>query len=389
MALVLAILAVCVSVAMALVTGVVLKRYREGVQAGEKTLQGVRSEWESFSSQSRQASNQLSERLEQVEAEAGDRIERLDQATSDLERRLALFHDNAVDTRERLNRVNDLLAETQGQLERFEQYTKDFLERELSQSFTRFDQTVGTVLGEMKNELLRGVERIDHIQSVVENKADAENRLFASDSGIRMLGETEEDPSDPEVPTEPEQDLAFEEPEDDEDEEEDDIVQPGFMEPTEVCETSPDSPDADAAAPQEPVGEELGGEADAPVETPPGQAAESSVDLTFDGDEEETVDLRPSEGEEPTGDVSEPSLETDRIGGGAEEAGTDIEDAGEEARPFEPAPTEAEGLARSVAATFARSARVRLPGPLGESRLLRTPLARSGPAALKRLMQRR
>ena len=392
-ALAFAILAMCVSVAMAVATGLVLKKHREDAHGCERAVEGVRGEWEAFSSKSEQASKRLAERLDRIETDAGERMNRLDQAASDLGRRLALFHDNAVDTRECLNRVSDLLAETQGQLERFEQYTKDFLQRELSQSFARFDQTVGAVLGEMKNELLRGVERIDQIQSVVETRSDAEKRLFGGDAGFKMLGEATEAPLGSETVPEPHGDLAFEEPEEEDEGDEEDIFEPAFMESTDVCETSSESVGGEGMemeSPPEPDEEYLGVEADAPLQTPPEPAP--SAGIAFEGDEDETVDLRPSEDEEPIEDTPGPAPEAEGGEAGSEEAGNGGGESGEETRPFEPAPAEAEGSDRSDAATPAGpagAARVRLPGPLGAARPPRSPLARSGPAALKRLLQRR
>lgn len=125
-------------------------------------------------------------------AGVGQRVGELDQRLSGVDQRVARYQDEAADIREGLSRAQDLLAETREKLNRFEEYTRDFLERELSQAFFKFDRTVGSVLGEMKSELLHGVERIGEIQSVVESKTEAQRRIFGGAAGARMLGESRE-----------------------------------------------------------------------------------------------------------------------------------------------------------------------------------------------------
>jgi chromosome segregation ATPase len=71
--------------------------------------------------------------------------------------------------------------------ERFEEYFRSVFEKELSFAFRSFDETLGSVLKEMKGELLRGVNRIDQIQGVVSSRGRAEDRLLSSEAEARRL----------------------------------------------------------------------------------------------------------------------------------------------------------------------------------------------------------
>lgn len=56
-------------------------------------------------------------------------------------------------------------------------YLETTFQRDLKGAMRSFDNTVSSVLGEMKDELLQGVRRIEQIESAVVNRRDAQERL--------------------------------------------------------------------------------------------------------------------------------------------------------------------------------------------------------------------
>jgi hypothetical protein len=87
-----------------------------------------------------------------------------------------------------------VIAEVRKDLERaaqkfehFEEYFRSVFEKELRFAFRSFDETLGSVLKEMKGELLRGVNRIEQIQSVVGSRNRAEEQLTTSEAEVRRL----------------------------------------------------------------------------------------------------------------------------------------------------------------------------------------------------------
>lgn len=230
----------------------VFLRVRAQTQQNQEAFANLQSDWDAFAAKAKDEFDRRSRQLDDRSAEMGERLGRMEGAVADVEqrasqlragavdmlarlvkaesaiaageKRMAQFNaesqgifarlgelenaladanqrvgqcqEDAADMRERLNRLHGLVAETQENLERFEQYTRDFLEKELSGAFVKFDRTVGSVLGEMKSELLRGVERIDEIQSVVESKSEAQRRIFGGEAGALLLGERQEGEED-------------------------------------------------------------------------------------------------------------------------------------------------------------------------------------------------
>jgi len=105
----------------------------------------------------------LEERFSQLEAELRERAERAEKT--------------AITTRERLLQL--------------ETHLKEFFEVELKTVFESFDRTVASILEEMKAELLRGVDRIEGIQAVVDSKSFAQNRILDGEGSVyRMIAET-------------------------------------------------------------------------------------------------------------------------------------------------------------------------------------------------------
>ena len=137
----------------------------------EQRIGRISEEWDDFAASGEEARRAMDARM----AETSGHVDRM--------RERLVFVDD------RLVRCEETAAETRERLIRFETYTRNFLEKEMRSAFDSFDRTVGSVLGEMKAELLRGVERIEDLQSVVTGKNAAQDRMLGSGAGALLLGE--------------------------------------------------------------------------------------------------------------------------------------------------------------------------------------------------------
>lgn len=91
------------------------------------------------------------------------------------------------ETRERVARFQEIATGTRDRLMQLESYLKQFFETELKAVFESFDKTVASILEEMKSELLRGVERIEEIQAVVDSKSYAQDRIMDGEGSVYRL----------------------------------------------------------------------------------------------------------------------------------------------------------------------------------------------------------
>ena len=134
------------------------------------------------------------------EAENRQRLnERFDAMDSELRERMELAEKIANGTRERLVQL--------------ETYLKEFFEVELKAVFESFDRTVTSILEEMKAELLRGVDRIEEIQAVVDSKTFAQDRILDGEGSVyRMISETKSPAEEVEAELDADLDNAVSEP---------------------------------------------------------------------------------------------------------------------------------------------------------------------------------
>ncbi|NOZ21240.1 MAG: hypothetical protein GXP25_09130 [Planctomycetes bacterium] len=80
-------------------------------------------------------------------------------------------------------------------LARFEDYFRTVFETKFAGSFAHFDKTVVEVLGHMREELQRGLNRVDQMHAMVENRGSTEDDLLASQQEAQQLlaeGQAEE-----------------------------------------------------------------------------------------------------------------------------------------------------------------------------------------------------
>jgi len=130
------------------------------------------------SKKSYEVANRLDSEYEILAGRVAENRRRIGERFDELEAELRVIADRAEKT---ANGTRDRLI-------RLEKYLKDFFEIELKSVFDSFDKTVASVLEEMKAELLRGVDRIEEIQAVVESRSFAQERIMdGEDSVYRMI----------------------------------------------------------------------------------------------------------------------------------------------------------------------------------------------------------
>lgn len=111
------------------------------------------------------------------------------------------FNKLETELRERVQSAEKVANATRERLVQLETYLKEFFEVELKSVFDSFDRTVTSVLGEMKAELLRGVDRVEEIQAVVDSKTFAQERILDGEGGIyRMITKPDTAAKDEDTP---------------------------------------------------------------------------------------------------------------------------------------------------------------------------------------------
>jgi len=158
---------VVASLVLSLYTGfrlfMLLGRINQESRKSFEIAQQLQEDWGKFTAREQEARERLSEQFDRCESATRDRVER--------------FEKLASGTRERLIKL--------------EQYLKEFFEVELKAVFDSFDKTVVSILDEMKSELLRGVERIEDIQAVVDSKSFAQDRILDGEGSVyRLIADT-------------------------------------------------------------------------------------------------------------------------------------------------------------------------------------------------------
>jgi len=156
------------AVAISIYTGLrlftLMERIRRESRRSYEVAVRLEEDWQRFAEREKTSRLRALERLEALEADVKDRVER--------------FEKVAVGTRERLLKL--------------EQYLKEFFEVELRTVFDSFDKTVASILEEMKVELLRGVDRIEDIQAVVDSKSYAKDRILEGEGSVyRLIADSE------------------------------------------------------------------------------------------------------------------------------------------------------------------------------------------------------
>ena len=110
------------------------------------------------------------------------------------ERFVEQFDRFETDMRDRVDGFQRIAAGTRERLIKLEEYLKEFFEVELKSVFDSFDRTVASILDEMKSELLRGVDRIEDIQAVVDSKSLAKDRILDGEGSVyRLIADADEE----------------------------------------------------------------------------------------------------------------------------------------------------------------------------------------------------
>ena len=177
------IVAIVAALAISIYTGLrlfmLLERIRRESSRSYEVAVRLEEDWENFARKQKEDRKRFEDRMERFEADVKDRVDR--------------FEKVATGTRERLLKL--------------EEYLKEFFEVELKSVFESFDKTVASILEEMKVELLRGVDRIEEIQAVVDSKSYAQDRILDGEGSVyKLIADTpgEGDAAEPEAAPEDE-----------------------------------------------------------------------------------------------------------------------------------------------------------------------------------------
>lgn len=165
---------VCANLAITIYVGFrvfrALGRVREESRQADELARTVQAEWELFN---RNQTEKIHLKLTEVEQRAGTLEERI---------------------QSRINEVERQARDTRIEVERVERYIREVFEVELKNMFDSFDTTVNGVLDEMKRELLRGVDRIEEIQAIIEGRDVVEGRLTEGRAMIQGLTDVDQPP---------------------------------------------------------------------------------------------------------------------------------------------------------------------------------------------------
>jgi phosphopantetheine adenylyltransferase len=90
-------------------------------------------------------------------------------------------------------RINQQVRDVETRIEDLRRYLQQVFEKDLKEAMVNFDRTVIGVLGEMKDELLQGVGRIEGIEQAVARRGHVDDLLTArSEQARRLLGQQAE-----------------------------------------------------------------------------------------------------------------------------------------------------------------------------------------------------
>jgi hypothetical protein len=91
-------------------------------------------------------------------------------------------------------RAVDMATENRRELDRLMQkidgldhYLRDTFQRDLGGAMESFDRTVSSVLGEMKDELMHGVTRIEKIETAVKGREKLGDKIFKDTGEVKHL----------------------------------------------------------------------------------------------------------------------------------------------------------------------------------------------------------
>ena len=135
------------------------------------------------------------------ERQTQDQAEKQATRTAALQTKLDALGADAAKTADAAEVLRSEVARLDERGDAIETYIKDVLQEKLDKAFKAFDGTVGSVLGEMKDELLRGVSRIEQMESVVTSRAKTHERLLgvAAETPEALPEEVEAQPEAMEV----------------------------------------------------------------------------------------------------------------------------------------------------------------------------------------------
>ncbi len=131
------------------------------------------------------AEKRAAEQAQDMQSRLASMEQRVAAALGQFEGIDAAVRQAAADVRALQNNLNHI----SDRMDALEDYVKATFEAKLDAAFKALDGTVAGVLGEMKGELLRGVQRIEEIESLVETRQKAEQRLLGAQTDAPGLEE--------------------------------------------------------------------------------------------------------------------------------------------------------------------------------------------------------
>ena len=156
-------------------------RVRAESKAAAETVERLKNYVESFD-------QNVSAKIQQTITPVQDRIEQGEREMAGFKAEMGSIENNLAEVHKGLERAVQ-------RFEHFEEYFRSVFEKELRFAFRAFDETMGGVLKEMKGELLRGINRIDQIQSVVNSRSRAQAQLVSSEEEARRLLKSSSEPT--------------------------------------------------------------------------------------------------------------------------------------------------------------------------------------------------
>jgi len=160
-----------------------LGQIRKESKEGAKVAGQVREEWTAHEQKQTAAQEETTRQLD-------GRMTTLEQTATT---KIAQFEEN-------LNALRDHVV-------KLEDYLHEFFEVEVKNVFDSFDNNVCSVLDQMKAELMRGVSRIEEIQTVVTSKGTVQDRVLEGKATVQAL--MEGSPAGPAPEAEPGHEAGF------------------------------------------------------------------------------------------------------------------------------------------------------------------------------------
>jgi len=141
------------------------------------TVATVKAQEEALNARLAEQRSEAEARLAELKAEVESRLKGLADSQGGAATERARLSDRVAELEGLLGTVRDEFKVQAERVEGLRNYLENTFQRDLKGAMRSFDDTVSSVLGEMKDELLVGVRRIEQLESAVINRRDAQHRI--------------------------------------------------------------------------------------------------------------------------------------------------------------------------------------------------------------------